>query len=75
MVTKEEKSDELNNILGTDIEWDRMLEEDLDEFLELTKSGELLNREGRYVVKEYGKEELESIVDSWSPGQLISRLI
>lgn len=75
MVTKEEKSEQLNEILGTDIEWERLLQEDLDEFLELAESGELLNREGKYVVKEYGKDGLENIVDNWKPGHILARLL
>lgn len=75
MVTKEEKSDRINEILKTDIEWDRLLGEDLDEFMELVETGELANREVKYIAKELGKEELDSVVDNWSPGQLLTKVL
>lgn len=73
MATKEERAEEINQMLGTDIEWDRLLREDLDHFYDLVENGGLLEPLAKQVAKEHGKKRLEKEIDNWYPGKVAAR--
>lgn len=75
MVTKDELSHELNQKLGTDYEWEKMKKDELSELNEMVDDGELLEKLGRHIVKEHGKEHLENLVEGWEFGTIIRRFI
>lgn len=75
MATKGELSEEINEALGTRIEWDRLLEDDLRLFHELVMDGDLVEPMTKQFIKENGKEQLDKKVDEWSVGQIVSRFI
>ena len=75
MPTKDQLSEEVNNMLGTEMEWDRLLEEDLRQFHEMLESGSLADPVIKQFVKKHGKEQLEKQVDEWYPGKFALELI
>lgn len=75
MPTKEAMSQEINEMLGTNIEWDRLLEDDLEHFYELVETGALIEPLGKQFAKEQGKEKLEEEIDDWRPGKILQRVL
>lgn len=75
MATKEEKSEQINEILGSDLDWSRLLEDDLDEFHKMLTNGEALERLIKHMMKEMSSESVENIIDSWYPGKYASEVI
>jgi len=75
MATKADLSGEVNEILGTDIQWDEMKKDDLKTFHMLVKEGHLLEPVAKHMAKEHGKDKLDRAVDEWRPGTIVSRLI
>lgn len=69
MVTKEQLSDQINEILDTDLDFEQMPKEDLELFHELLDEGALLQPQMKHLVKEHGKGKLEEQVDEWYPGK------
>lgn len=74
MPTKEQLSDDLNEMLGTNINWEKMTKEDLESVLELADSGILLEKLAKHQVQKYGKEHVENMVDEWYPGKYAGAL-
>lgn len=75
MATKAELSEEINETLGTNIDWSRLYEDDVTLLNDLVKSGDLLEPMAKHMVKEHGKEKLDEKIDDWRPGMIIERLI
>lgn len=74
MVTKGELESELNDQLGTQMEWSKMKKDDLELLLELVESGALLEPLAREAAKNQGKEMLDDVADEWTPGDLLAKL-
>lgn len=72
MPTKEQLSDDLNDILGTSIDWEKMTKEDIQSLLELADSGALLETLIKHQVQKHGKEYVENAIDDWHPGKYAS---
>lgn len=75
MPTKAQKEKELNEMLGTNIEWSRLLEDDIEELEGAIHSGSLVESILKYMAKEKGKDAVEEQVDEWYPGKLLGGLI
>ena len=75
MVTKEELSKELNEMLGTNVEWNRLLEDDLKHIHMLVEDGTLAEPIIKQYVKKHGKSQLERQVDGWYPGKFAGSLL
>lgn len=75
MATKEELSDEINEVLGTQMEWDRMLQEELEHLHVLVHEGALAEPQAKQMAKKHGKEKVEREVDEWYPGKMVSKII
>jgi len=75
MATKEEVQQELNDILGVDLEFSDMKSDDLEHLHSLVKNGALIEPLMKHIVKTQGKSALEERVDNWYPGKIASRLL
>lgn len=75
METKEDISQELNEILGTQMEWEKMKKDDLELLLELVQEGALMEPMAKHIASEKGQEVLDEKVKSWEPGSIIARLM
>lgn len=75
MPTKEDLSEEINDALGTDIEWQRLLEEDLEHLHGLVMNGDLMEPVTKQYIKEHGKARFEKEVDEWHPGKILGRMV
>lgn len=71
MATKDELSDELNEILGTDIDWSRLYADDLEELTAMAKRGDLLEPMAKSMIKRHGKSFVEEQIDEWYPGKYV----
>lgn len=68
-------SEEINEILGTQMEWDRMLQEDLELLHELVECGALAEPMAKQYVKKNGSEKFEESVDNWRPGDILTKVL
>lgn len=75
MPTKAQLSEEINEILGTEMKWSEMPKEDLELLHELIEEGALIEPMGKHIIAEKGKEKLEAQVDEWYPGKYAGRLM
>ena len=75
MATKAELEDEVNEKLGTDMNWSKMTKDDLELFNELIDSGVLIEKLAKHMAKEMGTEKYEQVVDDWHLGKIVARLI
>lgn len=75
MATKEELSEELNQILGTELSFKRMTKDDLELLVELADDGSLIEPQVKHVVSKHGKQTLENQIDDWRPGKIVARLL
>jgi len=75
MATKEELSEEVNSMLGTDMEFDRMTADELENFRDLLDEGLLIEPQVKHVVSKHGRDKLDEVVKDWEPGQLLLRLL
>lgn len=75
MTTKQDLSDELNQMLGTDMDFSRMKKDDLELLVELADEGALLEPLAKYQVKEHGKQKFEEEVDNWHAGKFVTKLL
>lgn len=75
MATKDELSQQLNEILGTDLSFERMKKEDLETLVGLADGGSLLEPQLKHVVSKYGKDKLDDQIDDWYPGKIAARLL
>lgn len=75
MATKEEISSEVNQILGTEIDWSELRKEDLEEFRVMMDDPELLEVLFKHHAKDMSKRQLENLVDGWYPGKYAGRML
>lgn len=75
MPTKEKLAEEVNEILGTEMEWDRLLQDDLELFHSLVKDGALAEPQAKQYAKKHGKKKLDEEIDSWYPGKIAGKLL
>lgn len=75
MPPKEELSEELNEILGTDVDFSRMYKEDLEQLHKLADEGHLVEPMLKHIGKKHGKNKLEEVVDDWYPAKYLMRMI
>lgn len=75
MPTKEQMSDEINNALGTELDFSRMKKEDLEHLRMLLEDGTVIEALIKGYIKEYGTSKLEEEIDNWTPGQYAIRLL
>ena len=75
MVQKSELSDEINEILGTELEFERMKKAELKLFLQLLEEGTLLDQQVKYIGKKYGQQKLDETVENWYPGKYAGKLM
>lgn len=75
MATKEELSAEVNEMLGTEMEFHRMTAEELEHFRDLLDEGLLLEPQVKHVVSKHGRSKLDEVIKDWEPGQLLLKLL
>ena len=75
MADKQQLSEEVNEALGTDMEFDRMLKDELKLLHELATNGELAEPQIKNYVKKYSKEKLDEEIDEWYPGKIAAQLL
>ena len=75
MPTKDQLSDDINEILGTNLDFSRMPKSDLKLFHELVHDGDLVEPLAKQVAKEKGQATLEDKVDGYYVGKYISKLV
>ena len=75
MADKERLSQEVNEVLGTDLEFDRMLKDDLELLHELATDGQLAEPQLKQYAKKYGKEKLDEEIDEWYPGKFAMQIL
>lgn len=75
MPTKEQMSQEVNEILGTDMEFERMLADDLELLHELVTNGMLAEPQVKQYVRKNSKKKLDEQIDDWYPGKYAGRLL
>jgi hypothetical protein len=73
--TKKQLSEELNEMLDMNMEWDRLLQEDLEHLHQLVESGALAEPVAKQYAKKHSKQKLEEEIDSWYPGKIASKLL
>lgn len=75
MRTKDEIADDINDKLGTEIDWSQLRKDDLKHFEEMIESGVLIEALGKSFVKEKSSEKVEETIEDWEPGQIVAKLI
>lgn len=75
MASKEEIAEQLNDQLDTDMEWDRMLKDDLELLLHLVESGALAEPIIKSMVKDKGRKQVDQMIDEWYPGKYARRIM
>lgn len=75
MADKDQLSEEVNEALGTDMEFDRMLKDDLELLHELATDGQLAEPQLKQYAKKHGKSKLEQEIDEWYPGKFAATLL
>lgn len=68
-------SEELNELLDTDLDFSRMKKDDLELLYDLADEGHLIEPLAKHEVKERGEETLEEIVDDYYVGKYLSMVI
>ena len=62
-------------MLETDMEFDRLLEDDLELLHELVEDGAFAEPQVKQFTKKYSKEKLDNEIDDWYPGKYTSKLL
>lgn len=75
MPTKQEMAQDLNSKLGTDLEWDKMLKEDLERFVELVDSEEFVYALVKEKASEKAMSEVEKAAGNWEPGKVLTEVL
>lgn len=75
MPTKEQLSEEINEMLDTDIDWSQLDKEDLKVFREAVDQGLLIEPMTKHMVKKHGSDKFEKQVDDWYPGKFARSLM
>lgn len=60
--------DEINEALGTDIDWEWMDEDELEELKEDIDSGEVLQSLITHMIKQESKEKVDQVIDKAADG-------
>ena len=75
MATKEDISSEINEKLGTDMEWERMKKDELEHLNMMVDNGMLIEVLVKHMAKNKGSEKVDEIIDDWRPGKLAAKLV
>lgn len=75
MPNKEQLSQEVNEVLGTDYEFDRMKKDDLLELHQSVTDASLVHPLVKQYAKKHSKAKLEEEIDEWYPGKIATRLL
>lgn len=75
MVTKDQLSEDLNEMLDTQMDWSKMKKDDLELLHELVDEGALIEPMAKHIASEKGQDVLDEKVKSWEPGTIITRLM
>lgn len=75
MATKAEVSEEINETLGTNIDWSRLYEDDIRLLNDMVQKGDLIEPMAKQMAKKHGKKRLDDKIDEWRPGMVIERLL
>lgn len=69
MSSHKQLSEEINESLGTEIDWHQLPKEDLQKFKELLDDGHMMERTAKHYIKIHGSEKFENEIDEWYPGK------
>lgn len=75
MATKEQLAEGVNEALDTDMEFEKMLKEDLELLHELAIEGDLAEPQMKQYAKKHSKEKLDEEIDEWYPGKFAARIL
>jgi len=75
MPDKAQLSEEINEVLETNMEFDRMLLDDLKLLHELVHDGTFAEPQVKQFTKKHSKEKLGDEIDSWYPGKIAGKLL
>jgi hypothetical protein len=75
MPPKEQLSEEINNVLGTEMDFSRMTKEDLELLHDLILEGVLIEPLIKQVAKDHGKDKLDEVIDDYYVGKYAMRLL
>lgn len=75
MATKTELEEELNESLGTSLNWSDMKKSDLEHFKMLVDEGLLMEKMAKHLAKTKGSEKYEEAVEEWQPGKLLTQVL
>lgn len=75
MPPKDELSEELNEMLDTEIDFSGLKKEDLELFHELVDEGLLLEPMVKHQAKERSKESIDEFIDDYQFGQLLRKVM
>jgi len=75
MATKANLSDDVNEMLGTDIKWQKLNKDDLETLHMLVDEGHLMEPMAKHMAKQHGKSKIDEMIDDWRPGTVVSKLL
>ena len=75
MPTKDGLEEEINSMLGTEMEFSKMPKDDLQLLAELLDEGALLEPQAKHIAKEHSKEKVEEQIDEWYPGKYAKKVL
>lgn len=71
MATKAEISEEINERLGTDIEWEEMKKDDLVKFREGLEDEQFIKRVLGQFMNDRTGDRVQEQIEGWQPGQFL----
>lgn len=74
MPTKSELETQMNDRLGTDIEWSEMKKKDLEQLREGLESEEFIKKVVAQYANDKAGDTVEGQIENWEPGTMISLL-
>jgi hypothetical protein len=75
MATKEQLSEEMDDMLDTDIQWEELKKEDLELLVELVDEGHLIEPMLKHVASEKSQDKVDEMIDNWEFGYLLSKVM
>jgi len=72
MPTKSELEKQMNERLGTDIEWSKMKKDDLSSLREGLEDEDFVKKVVAQYANDKAGDTVEGQIDGWEPGQLLS---
>lgn len=75
MPTKEQLAEEVNEILGTELGFEKMRKDDLALLAQLADQGALIEPQMKHMAKKKGNEKLEEQIDGWYPGKYAGKVL